>query len=228
MRILSSFPDADFVPFTLEHKPAPLAHLAFFEAIATYEDHSFEGRSAVAGLLVMRLLDHWLLSGPMMVQPESPSINTVRQALAKLPSIHGQRVLMLQIVNTMQLQVAVDLEPLLPMLDAYAERLERDGEHGMAADVYAVITANATVATSPDLLIRAHLRTGFCQRTRAEFDLALQAYHRGLTLATRHGAVEAALRARSGLANVTTQQGNLPRAHEMIESLLVDARGAGI
>ena len=55
-----------------------LKHLAFFEAVGEAEENSSKAHAATAGLLMLRLIDHWILAGPVMVEPESVSVRSVR------------------------------------------------------------------------------------------------------------------------------------------------------
>ena len=55
-----------------------LEHLPFFEAVGEAEENSPKAYSATAGLLMLRLIDHWILAGPVMVEPESVSVKSVR------------------------------------------------------------------------------------------------------------------------------------------------------
>jgi hypothetical protein len=158
---------------------APLRHMAFWEALSRCEDSSYEARTSTAGLLMLRLVDHWMLAGAALAQPESVSINAMRRALADLPTADAQRLCLLRIVNTIQTLGDVDLVPLYPHFIEYGRLLERTASYAMAADVYAVVTANATEADAGELLVRAHLRTGFCRRVLGELEMSTRAYNTG-------------------------------------------------
>ena len=114
-----------------------LKHVPFFEVIGREEEGSPRAHVATAGLLLLRLIDHWFLAGMVMVEPESQSIRSVRKAIAALPRECNHRDLLFGIVNTMQTSRIVDIEPVLPRLQAYARLLEyEEWTRPLASDVY--------------------------------------------------------------------------------------------
>ena len=76
-----------------------LKHLAFFEALAENEESTPAFRAATAGLLALRLVDHWALAGPAMVEPESVSVSSVREAIMAMASNDPQREVLLGLIN---------------------------------------------------------------------------------------------------------------------------------
>src|SRR5258708_18704703 len=102
-----------------------LKHLAFFEAVGEAAENSPKAYSATAGLLMLRLIDHWVLAGPVMVEPESVSVKSVRNAIMQLDSKDPSREVLLGLINTMQTIREVDIQPVLPRLYAYAACLEK-------------------------------------------------------------------------------------------------------
>jgi len=204
-----------------------LRHLPFFERLASVEEQSPEGRHATAGLLILRLIDHWELAGPQIVAPESVSVRAVRAAIMALPTGDAIRECLLGIVNTMQTLREMDVQPVLPRLFAYAQLLERRAEHALAEDVYVTIASRAVEEFETDLLVDAHLRTGFCRRTLGRFREAEEAYQRAGVVAKRHGEPQRALRSRVGLAIVASQVGNLPKSHDMFVGIIDDAKESG-
>src|SRR6185437_103864 len=105
-----------------------LKHLAFFEAVGESEENSAKAYAATAGLLMLRLIDHWILAGPVMVEPESVSVRSVRNAIMQLESGDPSREILLGLVNAMQTVREVDIQPVLPRLFAYAGCLEKKAE----------------------------------------------------------------------------------------------------
>ncbi len=197
-----------------------LKHLPFFELLAKDEAREPDARHATAGLLMLRLLDHWEIAGSPMVAPESVSVRSLRAAIMALPAGDAVRECLLGIVNAVQTLQVADSAPVLPRLQAYASLLERRAEHALAADVYASIAERASETTDGDLLIDARLRIGFCERTLGHFSEAEDAYQTAGTIARRRGDVERVLRSRTGLANVASQRGNLPLAESLFEQIV--------
>jgi tetratricopeptide (TPR) repeat protein len=196
-----------------------LKHLAFFEVLAGCGEDSAVGRATTAGLLSLRLIDHWILAGAQMVQPESVSVRSVRNAIMTMPAHEPLREVLLGIVNAMQTLREVDMQPVLPRLAAYASLLERRSEYKVAADVYETVIRLGEEEFDGDVVVDAYLRLGFCYRTLSVFDSAEHAFVEGGRIAKRRKEVARELRSRIGLANVTMFRGNLPRADEMFAEI---------
>ena len=105
-----------------------LKHLPFFEALAVAPEGSPDAKFATAGLLTLRMLDHWVLAGASIVEPESVSVRSVRRAIMDLPPAEPIREALLGLVNAMQMLRVVDVTPVLPRLFSYGQLLER--HHG--------------------------------------------------------------------------------------------------
>ena len=138
-----------------------LKHLAFFEAVGEAEENSSKAHAATAGLLMLRLIDHWILAGPVMVEPESVSVRSVRHAIMQLESKDPSREVLLGLINAMQTVREVDIQPVLPRLFAYAGCLEKRAELTLAADVYGTIARLGEEDFDGDLLIDSFLRLGY-------------------------------------------------------------------
>jgi hypothetical protein len=118
-----------------------LRHIAFFEALEREEDDSPRSRVVVAGMLVLRHIDGWVLAGKVMVEPESINVRSSREAIAALSPDNPQREVLFGVVNTMQTSREVDVMPLLPQPRTYAELVEREEwSKPLAADVYYTVS----------------------------------------------------------------------------------------
>ncbi len=197
-----------------------LKHLAFFEAIGEVEENSPKAQSATAGLLMLRLIDHWVLAGPVMVEPESVSVRSVRHAIMQLQANDPSREVLLGMVNTMQTVREVDLQPILPRLFAYAGCLERRVELTLAADVYGTIARLADENFDADLLIDSFLRLGYCQRLMGTLGDAETSYANAGKVAKRQKETARALRSQIGTAIVVMTRGNLPKAEEILAQVI--------
>ncbi len=203
-----------------------LKHLAFFEAVGEAEENSPKAHAATAGLLMLRLIDHWVLAGPVMVEPESVSVRSVRGAIMQLESDDPSREVLLGLINTMQTIREVDIQPVLPRLFAYAGCLEKRPELTLAADVYGTIARLAEEDFDGDLLIDSFLRLGYCQRTLGLLSEAESSYTTAGKIANRQKETARGLRSRLGMANVAMIRGNLPKADELLETVTLDSQFA--
>lgn len=196
-----------------------LKHLAFFEAVGESEENSSKAHAATAGLLILRLIDHWMLAGPVMVEPESVSVRSVRHAIMQLDVRDPSREVLLGLINTMQTVRAVDMQPVLPRLFAYAGCLEKRAELTLAADVYATIARLAEEDFDGDLLVDSLLRLGYCQRMLGTLNEAETSYETAGKIAKRQKETARALRSQIGVAIVVMTRGNLPKAEELLADI---------
>ncbi|HVT40473.1 MAG TPA: hypothetical protein VHE78_15630 [Gemmatimonadaceae bacterium] len=192
-----------------------LKHLAFFEALAENEESTPAFRAATAGLLALRLLDHWALAGPTMVEPESLSVSSVREAIMAMASNDPQREVLLGLINAMQTLHEVDLRAVLPRIFAYAGALERRASLALAADAYETVIRYGEEEDDGALVIDSYLRLGFCRRMLGQLTESDEVYATARRIAKRRREHERLLRADMGRANVMMMRGNLPRAEEM-------------
>jgi len=113
-----------------------IRHLPFFEIIASEDEGTPRAVAAKAGLLVLRLIEHWVLMGPTMVEPESSRVLSTRRSILALPAADPTRSALINVVNAMQTLREVQLEPILPRVAAYGMLLRRESwSTAMAADV---------------------------------------------------------------------------------------------
>jgi hypothetical protein len=203
-----------------------LKHLAFFEAVGEAEENSSKAHAATAGLLMLRLIDHWILAGPVMVEPESVSVRSVRHAIMQLESKDPSREVLLGLINAMQTVREVDIQPVLPRLFAYAGCLEKRAELTLAADVYGTIARLGEEDFDGDLLIDSFLRLGYCQRMMGALAEAETTYTAAGKIAKRRKETARALRSQIGNALVVMVRGNLPRAEEMLAGIIDESTQA--
>jgi hypothetical protein len=203
-----------------------LKHLPFFEAVGEAEEHSPKAHAATAGLLMLRLIDHWILAGPVMVEPESVSVKSVRSAIMLIEAGDHSREVLLGMINTMQTVREVDVQPILPRLFAYAGCLEKRTELTLAADVYGTIARLGEEEFDGDLLIDSFLRLGYCQRMQGALNDAESSYLIAGKIAKRHKDTARALRSRVGSAIVVMTRGNLPKADELLAGITIESERA--
>jgi hypothetical protein len=204
-----------------------LKHLAFFEVLGATDEHSPSARAATAGLLALRLVDHWMLAGATMVEPESVSIRSVRQAIMMIPANDPQREVLLGLINTMQTLREVDLSPVLPRLFAYAGLLEKRGILTLAADVYMTVIRLADDEYDADVVVDSHMRLAFCRRLLGALTEAEEAYTEAGVLAKRLKEPARVLHARIGIAKVAMERGNLPAADRTLEEVAAECATLG-
>ena len=204
-----------------------LKHLAFFEALCEHEEQSPSALAATAGLLSLRMVDHWLLVGSTIVEPESVSVQSARAAIMALPTADPLREVLLGLVNTMQTLREVDAQPILPRLFAYAGLLEKRGQLAVASDVFETVVRLGEEQFESDMLIDAHMRLGFCRRMLGQLNEAEAAYSMAGKIAKRHKEPSRFQHSRVGVAKVALARGNLPVADTMLQDIVRECGAHG-
>ena len=204
-----------------------LKHLAFFETLEKSPAESPRAHAVKAGLLLMRLIDHWQLAGPVMVEPESVSMRSVREAIMHLDADDPSREVLLGMMNAMQTVREVDIQMLLPRLFAYAGCLEKRAELTLAVDVYGTIARLADEEYDGDLLLDALLNLGYCQRLLGALNAAETAYVAVGKLAKRRKYAAGTMRSQIGLGIVVMMRGNLPQAEDILARVAIDSAREG-
>lgn len=201
-------------------RPNTLKHLPFFEVLANAPEGSGEAKLATAGLLTLRMIDHWVLAGPPIVEPESVSVRSVRAAIMQLAAREPAREALLTIVNTMQMLRQVDLVPVLPRAFAYAQLLERHyGALPLASDAYESVIRLADEEFDAELVMDAMHRLAYCQRKLGQLDAATASSQTMAKLATRRKDRARQLRAKIGLGQVAMLRGNLAAADSQLHEV---------
>ena len=204
-----------------------LKHLAYFETIASAPEGSIGARAATAGLLTLRLIDHWMLAGSVMVELDSVSVRSARHAIMAMADTDPSREVLIGLVNTMQTLREADTTPILPRLLAYASLLERQADFALAADVYGTVIGLADEQYDGDLLLDARLLLGFCERTLSQWEAAEHTLTEAGRVARRRGEPAKAMRAGVGVAAAVFGRGNVPRADEMLRGIVEECRHGG-
>ena len=206
-------------------RPQTLKHLAFFEVLAEAAEDSREAKLATAGLLSLRMIDHWVLAGPAIVEPESVSVRSVRLAIMALPSNEPVREALLSVVNTMQMLRHVVLVPVLPRVFAYAQLLERHhGAMKLAADAYETVVRLADLEFDADLIMDSYLNLAICQRKTGSLESAVESSTALIGLAKRRKDRPRTLRARISLAHVAMMRGDLAGADAEFLAIATEAQ----
>lgn len=204
-----------------------LKHLAFFEALAENDEGTPAFLTATAGLLALRLVDHWMLAGPVMVEPESVSVRSVRDAIMAIPANDPQREVLLGLVNSMQTLREADVRPVLPRIFAYAGALERRGLLALAADGYQSVIRLGQEEEDGELLIDSYIRLGYCRRVLGALSNSEDAYATAVKVAKRLRQPTRVFRSQVGLAIVAMSRGNLPSADELLSKIVQESMVAG-
>ncbi len=201
--------------------PSRLPHQAFFEALAACESESSVGwAGAAAGLVVVRLFDHWVEFGPELLAPDQWEVTAVREAVARIKAGDPIRAILEGIVEAIAANPSGEPARILPRLMAYGRALHYEAKWALSADVYQTVLAQAHPLDECDLTIDAYMQFGYCLRMLGQWPEATDAYTAAGELAAAAGDLVKALRARVAEAKLAMDRGNMPKAEEILDDTL--------
>lgn len=209
--------------FDSEHK---LRHLPFFEEVASHAEGEPDWHAAVAGLVVLRLVDSWLDEGPA-VTDDAFAMRSVESAVEEVSPGTPIRTLLGRVLDALR-ERKPDIHVVATPLMAYAQALEYDAKWTLAADVYNSVLAHLHPLEDTDASIAAHLRLGSCYRNLHQLENALATYASASKIATAAGDMVGILRARVGEAHVFVLRGDLPYAQTILDETIERAIGDGL
>lgn len=199
---------------------------AFFVTLGSLSDGSPEWRAAFAGLVTLRYLDAWAEAGlsETTLTAERLAVETAIQSVA---SEMPERALLTSLVAVSARETNGDLTHLAPLLMAYGRSLHQRAAWALAVAVYARVRAATVPGTGArhDAMLGASaaLRSGACQRKLGDARAAKADYQAALLLARKWRDDHIGLRARTCLANLDADRGNLPDADDQLARVIADA-----
>ncbi len=205
-----------------------LRHLAFFEEVASHEEHEADWRAASAGLVTLRLVDQWLEDGPEVVAPDGWSARGVLSTIERMDEGSPIPSILRSILSAMAKSEQMDIHGIVPRLLAYGQALEYDAKWALAVDVYDTVIAHTHPTQESDSVTAAHLRRGVCLRTLGNFSGASEAFAAASAVAREAGDMVGFLRARIGEAKIAVARGNLPHAEVVLDETIARASQLGI
>ena len=205
-----------------------LAHMPYFEQLATLVDDSAEWRSVSAALVVLRLFDSWMQGGSEVVAVEAPGLQAVRDQIAAMDVRDSNRRLLGSIVDAIVTAQAPRIVTVAPRLMAYGRELQQAAKWPLAADLYRSVLAYASPIDESDTVIAANMQLGRCLRVLAEWEEALSCFAAASQVATMRDDVMNILRARIQEANVAIDRGNLPYAETLLDDTISRAKESGL
>jgi hypothetical protein len=199
---------------------------AFFVTLGSVSEGAAEWRAAFAGLVTLRYIDAWAESG---ISGSSLEIEreAVESAIRAAPTDMPEQRLLHQLVQASLREPEGGLASLAPLLMAYGRSLHQRSTWALAVAVYARVRAAGmpgTGARHDELLgAAAALRSGACQRKLGDAKAAEAEYRFALSIARKWEDEYIALLARTGLAALDADRGNLPAADLQLARVIADA-----
>jgi tetratricopeptide (TPR) repeat protein len=204
-----------------------LRHLPFFEEVASHAEGAAQWRSAMAGLVTLRLVDAWLEDGPAVTTDDGWGLRGVNSAIEDVDEGTPIRSILGRVVDALQ-ERKPDIHVVVTPLMAYGQSLEYDAKWTLAADVYQTVLAHLHPVEDSDASIAAHLRLGSCYRNLNLIDDAIDAFASASEIANAVGDIVGTLRARIGEAKIAMLRGNLPEAANILDDTIARATSADL
>ena len=211
----------------MDEQTAGMRHAPFFAELSTLGDDDRSWRAVSAGLVTLRLIDAWVAEGAAVVAADAWGVRAVGAAIEEMPEGLSTRAILGSVFAALRESRGGDLHLVAPRLMAYARSLELDAKWELAGDVYETIISHAHPVEESDVVIVAHLRLAFCQRSLGALDEASRSYQLAGSIAGEVDDIFGMLRARIGAAKISLERGNLPRAERLLDDVIgeVAARG---
>jgi tetratricopeptide (TPR) repeat protein len=199
---------------------------AFFVTLGSVPEGAPAWHAAFAGLVTLRYIDAWAESGFSGYSLDAER-EAVESAIRAVPSDMAERRLLDQLVQASLREAEGSLTSVAPLLMAYGRSLHQRSAWALAVAVYARVRAAGVAGTGTrhDELLgaAAALRSGGCRRKLGDAKAAEADYRAALSLARKWDDEYLVLRARTGLADLDADRGNLPAADLQLARVIADA-----
>lgn len=208
--------------------PAALSHAEFLDRARQERerDDTDSSRAALGAFLVARLVVRWLELGgaPHDAEAYAWQWASTRRYLVELDQSLAETRLLQSVLDALDGERASQAPAARMALTAYAYFLEHEGR--LAEGLEAVRLASRTYGETipPADFTSLALFAGRLNRLQARWDEANAAYEAAEEAAVGVGDMVAVLRSRLGRVNVLRGQGNLPRARQVVEQVIAEAK----
>ncbi len=202
-----------------------LAHVVYFETLASIDDELVPAwKATAAGLVVLRLIDDWLDAGAQIVTTDVTGLRAIRDAVAAVSEGDPIRSILNGTVEAIANAETSSIGIVASHLMAYGRALHYAGQWGLAKDVFTTLMRRAEDVDDSETLIHAALRLGFVTRRKGEHEESEAAYMVAEEESLSAKNWEGQTRARLGIAQNAIDRGNLPKADELLEEVVSTAR----
>jgi len=195
---------------------------AFLDDIARRDTDDAATHAAVAGLIVLRVIDRWVADG---CRPGC-DVRGARAAVHEMDAGRPARAILGELLDALAAAGPTQTAGVIERVMAYARTLEYDASWAMALAVYDRVIQYAGVASSVAAVAGAYLRQGYCRRTMGQFEQAAACYDWARRLAENAGDVRQVLSADLGRARIDAALGRLAEADATLRAVIDGAERA--
>jgi tetratricopeptide (TPR) repeat protein len=209
-----------------------LPHRAYIEALADEPEGSAGWHAIVAGYAALQLFESWMEGGLGATAPSMLDLRRVRRYVEAVPERHPDRRCLAQLVDSIAGATdgprteprSVQSAEVGRVLASYAKLLQYDAQWGLAADVHGTIVEFAQRTNDVPRMLDSMLMLGYSLRMQGRFDEATDAYTALRLAAVQANDVRYELESRLSDAKVAIDRGNLPRARDLLDRTIAEAR----
>ncbi len=201
----------------------PVLPRAFVDELRRIDADDVAAYAAVAGLVVLRVVDRWVAEGCR----EAFEVTGARNAVLEMDAGNPARAILERVLDATAAGGANASAAVANELLMYGRALELDAKWSQAVAVYEAIVSHADVGSPAVAVVVAHLRQGYCFRYLGDVAQSREHYRQAHRLAKAIDYLAGELRAESGLAKTDALEGRPDAADVAFERIIGRARQAG-
>ncbi|HVF39754.1 MAG TPA: hypothetical protein VM939_07630 [Gemmatimonadaceae bacterium] len=203
-----------------------LRHHVFFETLGSLREDDPAWRSTLAGLAVLRLIDHVADARSSGQQHDWPMIHAARQAVGALPEGDAARAILFRAIDLIDEGPGLSARVGDEMI-AFGRALDIEGRWKLSVDVYQSVVSRFPAPAQTKLTIEACIAFGSAARKLGDWDASARSYAQAQHIADVTGDRAASLTVQIGVAGTLMARGNLPAADRDIDEVIAEARASG-
>ena len=204
--------------FKKDETHGQLAHTAYLDALRTMASTQDEWRAILAGFLVLRLIDAWLVKDSILTTRDMPEVQAVQEALNNIPENHPIRPALCEIVEMILESERIHIRVITSQVLQYGVLLYKRGRWHLAENVFASILRHAHDTHDTHSAVEAARQLACAWRHLGRLDQAEHLYLAVINVAHRINNVRCSIRAHLGLEELCVERGNTGRAEQLLDA----------
>ena len=201
-------------------------HQSYFDALSSAESELASSASALAGLVVLRLVDD-AREDSSVIDTDWTGVRAAADAVGALREGSALRRQLMKIVEQLR-DEPLDWSAVNASLFSYGRALDLEGSWSLAVDVFDTVADIARADRHPELAIEATTALGGAARRSGDWDRSAEGYAEAAHLAGALGDKASGLTVRVGTANTQIARGNLPAAQEILDEVIAESVRSGL
>lgn len=201
-------------------------HQPYFDVLSAEQVGSPEWNAAMAGLLVLRLVDAARVD-ISVVDADWTGLRAVMDNVNALRDGTPFRRPLTKVIDELRNPEST-LSAVNAHLFSYGRALDIHGHWQLAADVFGMVADIARAEKAPELAMEATIALGGAARRSGDWDRSAAGYAEAAYLADTLDDKASGLTVRVGTANTQIARGNLPAAQSILDEVIAEASKSGL